>query len=302
MAERTVRFFEILNAKRERLPSQIKFDELRYLVENLPENKAYVKFNKMEILGSAFDPENVEELFGGVPIISLDRITRNPRMRIERRRNYRPLILGSDENLAEPTFYSIFDSNVLGMMRNSGSAPSAASFREYMNKILGPNNEIEIAPLVDKNFLRALRNVDVLTRFDVEVGPNVVSEIFGPARTIESQIKQLRKNLGAVGIQLVIKIDPKGDAQGAEIIHSEIEKLAASGAFTYTERAQIAYRDVDSFKAKTFDFLNESIATSIQVDVNEETDQPRESSVSQSMYAAYEDLFDDIKLALRSVG
>lgn len=297
-----MRFFEILNAEKERLPEQIDFDALRRLVRNLSEDEAYVKINKMEILGSALEPRDQFQLYAGVPVIALDRITRDPRMRIERRRNYRPLILGDDENLAEPTYYSIYDNNVLGMMRNSGSAPSVASFREYMNKILGRGNEIEVAPLVDRNFLRALRNVEILTRVDLELGPDVVADVFDRATTFEGQVRALRQNLGAVGVEIIIKMDPKRHSEESDKVLQEMEYIATSGALAYAESASIVYRDIDNYRRDTYDFLKESVTTSVSVDVDSATDQPTDDSVCDAMYLAYDRKLDDIRSALTSLG
>ncbi|MFJ9556160.1 hypothetical protein ACIRPH_20260 [Nocardiopsis sp. NPDC101807] len=302
MTERTVRFYEIMNHERERLPEDINFEELMDLIENLPESEAYVSTRTMELLGSSHVPQEAFQLFSGVPVVALDRITRNPKIRIERKRNYRPLLLDDEENLAEPTFFSIFPRNVMGVMRNSGSAPSVASIREYLNKILYEGAGFELAPLVDSNYLRVLSSIDTLTRVEIEVGPEVVSEVFPENSTIRGQLRALNSNLGSVGFYMLLKMKPKESVEQSESMHEEIRRLVEFGSFSYVERAKIAYKDIENHRMQSFDFLNESVAISVDVDADSETGQPTEQSVSQAMYRAYDAALDDIRSALRTVG
>lgn len=302
MSERTVRFYEIVNSERERLPEDINFEDLMYLVQNLPESEAYVSTRTMELLGSVHVPADDGHLFSGSPVVALDRITRNPRIRIERKRNYRPLILDDDENLAEPTFFSIFPRNVIGVMRNSGSAPSVASIREYLNKIQGAGPGFELMPLVDRNYIRALANIDTLTKVDIEVGPEVVAEVFPENSTIRGQLRALNSSLGAVGFQFQIKMKAKEFAEQSEQMHSELSELVEFGSFVYAERAKIAYKDIETKKMADFDFINESVAVSVSVETDSDTGQPSEQSVSHAMSRAYSDALDDVRSALRGVG
>lgn len=297
MAQRTVRFYEILNAAKERFPNQIDFSTILDTIGSLGDNDAYVDTKTMELLGSTYNPGR-----GGaksaVELMMLDRITRDVRLRIERQRNYRPLILNPDETLAEPTFYSIFDNNVLGIMRNSGSAPGAASLREYFNKLQLIGDGIELAPLVDRNALRALSEVQTLTKFTLAVGPDVVADIFGEGNSITRILRIMREQVGNIGVELSLKIAPKGQEEEAAIALRDVEAIATSNAIGFVDKAEIKYRRIEDGRAATFDLLQEAVAHAIDVDLEDQTQQPTMLSVAQGMAEAYDELYDEIRSAL----
>ncbi|MFK4043036.1 DUF6731 family protein [Nonomuraea wenchangensis] len=297
MAERTVRFYEIISAQKERLAKPFPFEDLRAAITELPDDKAYVPIARMEILGSTYELHERPGAAPQTPLIILDRINRSPSLRIERRRNYRPLILDEDETLAEPTFYSIFDNNVLAVMRNDGSAPGPASFRDYVNKLIS-NDPIEISPLVDKNALRALSNVRTLTRFDLEVGPDVVADVFTSSRIIMEPLRVLRRRLGSVGIEVTIKMSPKGSSEASEQMLEDVTSLVTGNGLAYADKAKIGYRRMEDGRARTFDFLSEAVTTTAVVELNTGTQQPTERSASEALAKAYDDLYDDIRSAL----
>lgn len=97
MAERSVRFYVLTNEHRQLLPSQLPFDQMRTDVRSMTDEEAYVKLDRVEVLGSAYDPPDGRH---AAPLIALDRIEREVRLRIERRRNYRPLSPGQRTPLA----------------------------------------------------------------------------------------------------------------------------------------------------------------------------------------------------------
>lgn len=299
VAQRTVRFYEVLNKEKNRFPNKIPFEDLLREVDELDDDDAYVSTKTMELLGSTYLPKP-----GGTkqaaPLITLDRITRDVRLRIERRRNYRPLVLDHDETLAEPTFYTIFDNNVLGVMRNSGSAPGAPSFREYINKLELIEGGVELAPLVDRDALRALREVQTLTKFNLAVGPDVTADVFGEANMITGLIRHWRQKLGNVGIEVSIKIAAKGQQEESEIAFRDIEQLATSNAIGYVDKAEIGYRRIEDGRAATFDLLQEAVAQSVEVDLDDESNQPTVLSVAQGMAEAYDELYEEILSALRA--
>lgn len=298
-AQRTVRFYEIVTEANERFPNQFPYEELLETVIDLPDETAYVNVGRMEILGSVYHPSS-SGARPAVPIFMLDRITRDVRLRIERQRNYRPLILDPEETLAEPTFYAIFDNNVLAVMRNSGSAPGAASFREYINKLELMDGDISIEPLVDRNGLRALTDVETLTKLTIRVGPDVNADVFGRSRTIVGAISEIRNNLGSVGIEVGIRIARKGQADVAETAMQDVNELFRSQAFGYMDKAEIGYRSIEDGRARTHDFLQEAVATSISVELSDQTSQPTELSVAQAMWAVHDDLYEDIQSALNA--
>lgn len=299
MAERTVRFYELVGEGRERLPNQLDFDGLREAVRDLPDEEAYVQVARMELLGSVYKPPRGAGRMPAVPLISLDRITRDVRLRIERRRNYRPLALAKDETLAEPTFYSLFDNNVLGVMRNSGSAPGPASFRDYVNQLALFDSDIEIAPLADPNILRALTDVEVLTRFDFAVGADVTADAFGQSELVAGAIRHVREELGSVAIEVTIKMSPS-QATTSEKALQEVRGFVNSDAMALVDKASIGYRRLEDGRADTYDFLNEAVAQAVDVVLNDDTSQPTEPSASEALAEAYNELYDDIKSALKA--
>jgi hypothetical protein len=299
MTDRLVRFYEIVNENGERFPNTLPFEDLQRAVQDLPDEDAYVSVSRMELLGSSY-------IVGagarpGVSLFMLDRITRDVRLRIERRRNYRPLVLDPEETLAEPTFYSIFDRNVLAVMRNSGSAPGPASFRDYINNLkLTGEVGINVVPLVDRNALRAIGDIGTLTRLNIRVGPDATSDLFGQSRTIAGAIRYFRENFGSVGIEVGIRIAPKGQSEISELTVSEVQGLLSSNAFGHMDKAEIAYRSIENGRAQTHDFIQESVATSVSVELSDQTSQPTELSVSQAIAEAYDDLNEDILSTLNA--
>ncbi len=299
MAQRTVRFYEILNKDKKRFPNKIPFDDMMRIIDELPDQEAYVSTKSMELLGSTYIPRS-SGAKQAAPLITLDRITRDVRLRIERQRNYRPLVLGDDETLAEPTFYSIFDNNVLAIMRNSGSSPGASSFREYINKLNIISDGIELIPLVDRDALRALREVKTLTKLHVAVGPDVSADVFGEGNMIAELLRPARRKLGNVGIEMSIRIAPKGQESESEIAFRDIEALANSDAIGFVDKAEIWYRRMEDGRAASFDLLQEAVAQSVDVDLDDESNQPTVLSVAQGLAVAYEDLYEEIRSALHA--
>ncbi|MFD1541542.1 DUF6731 family protein [Nonomuraea guangzhouensis] len=274
------------------------FEELRAAISELPDHAAYVKIARMEILGSTHEVSRGAGAKPEVPLVILDRINRAPSVRIERRRNYRPLILEDDETLAEPAFYSIFDNNILAIMRNDGSAPGPASFRDYVNRLT--SEPIEISSLVDRNALRALHNVRTLTKLHIEVGPDVVAEVFSSSRLIAEPLDILRRRLGSVGIEVSLKMSPKGPSDTSEQVLQDVRSLVEGSGLSYVEKAQINYRSLEDGRAKMYDFLSEAVTTSVDVDLDARTNQPTELSAAQSLADAYDKLYEDIRAAYQA--
>jgi hypothetical protein len=255
----------------------------------------------MELLGSSWKPRIGVGSQRRVPLIALDRITRNPQLRIERQRQYRPLVLGDSENLADPTFYSIFDNGVIGILRVSNQAPGPASFRDYVNHLEIVKPSIAIVPLVDRNALRALGDIRTLTKFTVRVMPDASEDLFRNSGMIFDAVRSARRNFGGVGVELIVRIRPTGQDEAAEEAHRQITNLVTTEALGHIEKAKITYRRLEDGKAAMHDFLNELITESVVVDVDTDTGQPAEASVSEAMAAAYDALYEDIHSALRSL-
>lgn len=301
VAKRTVRFYEIVNARKERLPEQIPFEGLRNAIRDLDNDEAYVELARMELLGSAYDgPRAVHR---SEPLIALDRITRDVHLRIERRRNYRPLALEEDENLAEPSFFTIFDRNVLGVMRNSGSAPGPASFRDYVNTLGLLTEDIDVVPLADSNSLRALRDVDRLTRVVFAVGADVNAEVFGSSSPlVGGAVRQIRQQLGFVAIEVSLKLSPISGREANELALKEVSSLVTSDSMGYVDKAEIGYKSMDDGRSHSYDFIDEAVATQTEVELNDTLGQPTEASASEAMAEAYDLLYEDIRSALNAAG
>lgn len=297
--ERIIRFYRIVDENQDPFPNAFPFAELQEAIDALPDTDAYVALNRMELLGSSWSPRPGAGARPSVPMLAIDRITREPQLRIERRRRYRPLVLGEGENLADPTFYSVFADGVLAVLRTSSLAPGAASFRDYVNHLEVVKPSITVIPLVDGNTVRALGQIGTLTRLTVAVGPDVNEDAFSGARMIYDAIHGARNALGSVTVEVSVKIKAKGQSAAAEEAHKELAAIVTSPALGLAEKAYIKYRRLDDGRADTHDFIQEAITQTAVVEIDATTRQPVEASVAEALAVAYNTLYDDIRTALR---
>ena len=303
MAERTVRFYLIVDDHEQPFADPFPFDDVREAIRAIPNEDAYVQLSgTVEVLGSAFDPPIGTGARRQVPLIALDRINRSPGIRIERQRNYRPLALRDDETIAEPTFFSIYSNNVIGVMANSGGAPRPTAFRDYINKtgLLG-NQPIALMSLVDRNALRALADAENVTKFTFAVGTDVVDDTFHQAPTILGMINAARRNLGHVELEITVKVKPVGADQESDRLRAEIDNLVRSDAVATLDKAEMGYRRVEDGRAAAFDLLGDSLITQATVELEEHTNQPTEPAASRALAAAYDGMIDEINSALASL-
>jgi len=300
--ERVIRFYRIVDENQDPFPNPFPFTELQEAIDALPDKDAYVALNRMELLGSSWSPPSGAGARPSVPMLAIDRITREPQLRIERRRHYRPLVLGEGENLADPTFYAAFADGVLAVLRTSSLAPGAASFRDYVNHLEIVKPAIAVSPLVDSNSVRALGQVGTLTQVTLAVGPDVSEEAFSGARMIYDAIRGARSALGSVTIEVSVKIKAKGQAAAAEEAHKELSSIVTSPALGFAEKAYIKYRRLEDGRAATYDFIQEAITQTAVFEIDATTRQPVEASVAEGFAAAYDTLYEDIRSALRPVG
>ncbi|HMM83508.1 MAG TPA: hypothetical protein PJ998_10055 [Terrimesophilobacter sp.] len=303
MAERTVRFYLVVDESEQPFQDALPFDDIRTAVNALSDDQAYVQLSgTVEVLGSPYEPPRGAGARREVPLLALDRINRSPGIRIERRRNYRPLELQSDETIAEPSFYSVFDRNVLGVMRNSGGAPSPAAFRDYINRtgLLG-DQEIKLMSLVDKDAIRALADAENVTKFTFAVGTDVVDNVFNQAPTILSMVRAARQNLGSVELEITVKVKPVGADHESDRLRSEINNLVRSDAIEQLDKAEMGYRRVLDGRAAAFDLLGDSLITQTSVDLEEHTNQPTEPAASRALASAYDGMIEEINSALQSL-
>lgn len=303
MAERTVRFYLIVDQNEQPFQSPLPFEDIRTAVNALADDQAYVHLSgTVEVLGSPYEPPRGAGAQREVSLLALDRINRSPGIRIERRRNYRPLELQSDETIAEPTFYTVFDNNVLGVMRNSGGAPSPTAFRDYINRtgLLG-DQEIGLMSLVDRNALRALADAENVTKFTFAVGTDVVDDVFNQSPTIFSMVQAARDNLGHVELEITVKVKPVGADHESDQLRSEIANLVRSNAIGSLDKAEMGYRRTLDGKAAAFDLLGDSLITQTRVDLDDHSNQPSEPAASRALAAAYDGMIDEINSALQSL-
>jgi len=303
MATLNVRFFEILDQNGNQFPD-LDIEALLDKVANLPDKEAYVQLARMELLGSTYSPQGAGRA-PQCPMIVLDRISREVRMRIENQREYRPLTLEEGDTIAEPTHFGLFPRNVFGIMRQSGQAPGAASFRDFINTAELLEEEVTVRPLVDANAGRALADVGRLTRLDLELDSEMAANVVGQTQFLGNAFDIFRQRLSRVGIEIVIKMNAKGPEETSEKMFNEVRTIAHSGAFANAERANINYRRLEDGKADSDDFLSESVAQSVEVEVDQQDHGPSNPRGSEAIREAYEKRYEDIQSALnggRDVG
>ena len=185
-------------------------------------------------------------------------------------------------------------------MRTSNLAPGPASFRDYINFLEIVTPPIAIVPLVDGNALRALNGIGTLTKLTVAVGPDVVADTFQSSPMIFDAIRAARRDLGSVGVEVTIKIAPKGQTAAAEAARQQLSTIVTTDAIGFAEKAKITYRRIEDGRAATHDFIEEAITETAVVDLDEDTGQPAEPSVAEAMAEGYDKHYDDIRSALGS--
>lgn len=212
-------------------------------------------------------------------------------------------MLLEDETLAEPTFYTVFANNVLAVMRNSGGAPTPASFRDYMNRMeILDGQTIGLAPLVDENALRALADARNVTKFTFAVGTDVNDSVFRPSPTIYEMIRAARQNLGHVEVEITVKVRAVGADEESDRLRHEIDTLVRSDETREAlSKAEMGYRRVEDGKAAAFDLLGDSLITQTTIELENHTNQPTEAAASAAIANAYDAMIDEIRSAIRSL-
>lgn len=296
MAQLTVRFFEILSKDEQQFPD-IDVDGLLDAVANMPDQDAYVQLARMELLGSTY----AENQGGRAPqcsMIILDRITRYVQMRIENRREYRPLELGENDTIAEPTHIGLFARNVLGIMRGSGQAPSPACVRDFLNTARLLDEEITVKPLVDANALRALSDVGKLTKLSLELDPETVAQVTGAPGFLTEAFGLFGRELPGASASIVLKFWRSGPDENADRALQAVQTLYDQNALETAHRAQIGYRRLEDGRAAAYDFLSEYVCHGVEVEMDEERGGPNPARASEAIRDAYERKHDDILSAL----
>lgn len=296
MPKLNVRFYELLTKDENQFPD-IDIDSLLDAVAAIPDKDAYVKLARMELLGSTHAPQGAGRA-PQAPLIVLDRITREVRMRIESGRQYRALSLEKGDTIAEPTHIGLFPRNVVGIMRQTGQSPGPASFRDFLNEAGLFDDGLTIRPLVDGNALRALSNVEKITKVNLELDADTAAAVGGPAKFVADALSILRNNLPGVSVELALKFSPKGPDESSEAALGAVRALHEGNAFGSAQRASIAFRRLEDHRADSFDFLTEAVAQAVEVDTDDERGGPNNARASEAIMEAYNDQYDDILSAL----
>lgn len=299
MPQLTVRFYELLAKDEQQFPD-IDIETLLDKVSSMPDSDAYVKLARMELLGSTHAPQVGRAPQS--PMIILDRITRQTLMRIEHQRTYRPLQLGENDTIAEPTHVGLFPRNVLGVMRQSGQAPGPSSIRDFINASGLFDEEIAIRPLVDGNALRALADVDKVTKLNLELDPGAASEVTGQARFLAEALSLFRENMPGVSVGLELKLSPRGPEESSQAAYDTISELHQQNVLGAAQRAQIGYRRLEDHRAESYDFLSESVSQAVEVELDQDRGGPNNARASEAIMAAHTEKYDDILSALNRPG
>jgi hypothetical protein len=63
----------------------------------------------------------------------------------------------------------------------------------------------------------------------------------------------------------------------------------------------MSYRSIEDGRASTYDFLDEAIVTTANVELSDDTSQPTEPSASEAIAGARDLMWDDIQSALNAL-
>lgn len=301
MALRTVRFFQIVDQDFKRFEGQFPASAAREAIRNLTDELAYMHLSEnIEVVGSAVDAD-LRAQPQRAHMIVLDRITREPHLRIERQRVSRPLILGEGENLAEPTFFAIYDNNVLGVMRNSGTAPSQSHLREYINQLQILDQPIAIAPLIDRGRMRALQSIDRIRKVTFAVGKDAVLDLLPEDSAVRRINRAVREEIGHVSLEVSVKLEASTPEEVAEGLRDELRTLTTDENIDRFSKLEMTYKQLENGRVAAFDFIREALVTQTDVDVAPVTQQPTEDSAAEHLHSAYEELYDEINATLRDL-
>lgn len=280
--------------------SQFPFTYVGNSINALPEIDAYVELQSMEVLGNFYIPAT--GIGNQVPIITLDKITRDPQIRIENHRVMRPFVLAGDENLAEPTFYSFFPNNVLAVMRNGQASPTTSSIRDYVNHLqLRGVPEIDVIPLVDRERLATFADMAKVKKFTFAVGSQVNASVFNDSISIKKIIADVRQNLGFVEIEMTIKASDGSENQTSENVKSLIGGLLNnSEAMDSLGKAQVSYVSEESGTTQVFDFLSEMIVMQIELETDDRR-LPSIEAVAKEMKHSYTAMTAQIQEAVEGM-
>jgi hypothetical protein len=291
----TVRFYELLSKDEQQVPD-IDIERLLDIVSNIPDQDAYVRLARMELLGSIHTPQGAGRA-PQCPMITVDRITRDVRMRIEHGRRYRALELDEGDTIAEPTHVGLFERNVVGIMRQTGQSPGPASLRDFLNSAVF-DEEMTIRPLVDSDALRALAGVGRLTRINLELDADTAAEVGGPANFLADAIRTFTQNLPGVSVELALKFSPNGPEDTSDRALGVVRQLFTRNALGSAQRANIRYRRIEDDRSDSFDFLAQAVAQEVEVEIDGDGGGPSSARASEAIREAYDKQYEDILSAL----
>jgi len=299
-SKRNIKFFLIVDELGEIFEDEFPLVSVGEQIEEIPEADSYIELRTMTVLGTFYNPPIGSRSY--VPMIMVDSIDANPQIRVETHRIMTPLPLGTDQNIAEPTYFSVFPNNVLAVMRNKSSSPMVSTFRDYINKLELPGlSKISIIPLVDKERLIAFQDIKRVKKFTFAVGRDINSAVFEDATGVKSIIDKVRDNFGQVDFEIVLKPsnDPGNNSPG--IIKNTINQLLhRDQSVDLLNKASVSYVSEEFGSSLEYDFLREMITMEVNLEPGE-TGLLSPEAVSREMKHAHRQLLPQIDIALESL-
>ncbi len=213
MAQRSVQFFHLVDEDGYDFPNELPTERILEYVEDLSDEQAYwySRTARMELLGDVYWTSDRDK----TPMLILNRISRDVRLRLERQRTFRDFRLDEGETLADPAFVAFFRRNVVGIMR-SGAAPGAARLAEYVNKVVPFPKPVRVDPLRMPDTVQQLQQEsELITAFEFRM-PGSVGQVerSGTPPFVRDVLEDTLRGVGtpkSVAVRVVL--DPRGNVQ-----------------------------------------------------------------------------------------
>ncbi len=258
MAQRSVQFFHLVDEDGYYFPNELPTERILEYVEDLNDEQAYwySRTARMELLGDVYWTSDRDK----TPMLILNRITRDVRLRLERQRTFRDFKLDEGENLADPAFVAFFPRNVVGIMR-AGAAPGAARLAEYVNKVVPFPKPVRVDPLRMPDTVQQLQQEsELITAFEFRM-PGSVGQLerSGTPPFVRDVLEDTLRGVGtpkSVAVRVVL--DPRGNVQEqSDRLLSTASALMSGPGGDLVEVAKVNYRRSDDGGADELDLLKQ---------------------------------------------
>lgn len=210
---------------------------------------------------------------------------------IEENGKRKPLKLSGSQGLFEPSHFSIFNNNVLGMEYNL-YGPKTAAFKDYiLKKADSLIDDVEITPIPRSDLDNLINSLGEVRLFDIAILPEFVEQIKKLDENLHAAFKQMKSFNHSRKIELVLK--PSEESQsGIERFlgnfkqHKKDEELTDS-----LEKLKVKARNAITERIEWFDLLDSLVDSKkdIQKDGNSR------SVDSNSMFGGIKDAFIENK-------